>query len=624
MLPRCLAAVRDAVDELVIVDTGSKDRTREIALRVRREASSTSSGPARSATPATSPSTPRPATGSCSSTPTRSSSRATASACARCAGQTWREAHYLLETNHTGTLEDGTAVTHNALRVFRNRPGLRFEGRIHEQIAQHLPAFLPERLARLRRAHRPLRLPRRGPRREGEVAPQHRAARAPGRRGARQPVPRIQPRLGVRRRRRHAPPRWSKFESAWARVRNDQHIATYGFVPSLAGRLVRALRVTGPPRGRARARRRGPAHLPGLHRRPARAGDRRRRAGRPRDRDRRARALPGVGRRAEHVLRDDGQRHVPARWRRSPTSSARAGDLDGAEELLRTLPSPSTPVFLGHDRAAHPPRCSPAARTPEEAVAAAEADGELPLVRALHARRRALRERRVGGRRGAAPPRARGPAGRRAARVALGEALLSQSRFAEAADVARVRRPSTRPGRRAAARHRGVRPARRGGRRRRGPRRPGAGPARPGCRTARRARCEAWVRPRAPARRPSAGSVPAGAAALTLTMLEALLRLQDFELFAQLLPVVDALALTARDRRELLARMYLRRGFLESAGDEWVAAIQEDGRRRGRARRASRRSPPPAGSTRTPSCWPARRARSRRRERARDAGIPRP
>ena len=32
MLPRCLAAVRDAVDEIVIVDTGSKDRTREIAL----------------------------------------------------------------------------------------------------------------------------------------------------------------------------------------------------------------------------------------------------------------------------------------------------------------------------------------------------------------------------------------------------------------------------------------------------------------------------------------------------------------------------------------------------------------------------------------------------------------
>ena len=33
----------------------------------------------------------------------------------------------------------------------------------------------------------------------------------------------------------------------------------------------------------------------------------------------------------------------------------------------------------------------------------------------------------------------------------------------------------------------------------------------------------------------------------------------------------------ARERRELLAAMYLRRGFLESAADEWIAAVQEDG-----------------------------------------------
>ena len=36
-------------------------------------------------------------------------------------------------------------------------------------------------------------------------------------------------------------------------------------------------------------------------------------------------------------------------------------------------------------------------------------------------------------------------------------------------------------------------------------------------------------------------------------------------------------ALGRRDRRELRARMYLRRGFLDSAADEWLAAIQEDG-----------------------------------------------
>ena len=37
MLPRCLAAVKDAVDEIIIVDTGSTDRTIEIARVVRRD-----------------------------------------------------------------------------------------------------------------------------------------------------------------------------------------------------------------------------------------------------------------------------------------------------------------------------------------------------------------------------------------------------------------------------------------------------------------------------------------------------------------------------------------------------------------------------------------------------------
>ena len=61
-------------------------------------------------------------------------------------GRTWREAFYLVETNYTGEAGDGTALTHNALRVFRNRPEYRFEGRLHEQITQHLPAYAPERI----------------------------------------------------------------------------------------------------------------------------------------------------------------------------------------------------------------------------------------------------------------------------------------------------------------------------------------------------------------------------------------------------------------------------------------------------------------------------------------------
>jgi tetratricopeptide (TPR) repeat protein len=60
-----------------------------------------------------------------------------------------------------------------------------------------------------------------------------------------------------------------------------------------------------------------------------------------------------------------------------------------------------------------------------------------------------------------------------------------------------------------------------------------------------------------------------------MTMLEALLRVTDVDAFATLVPLVDALTLPWRERRELLARLYLRRGFLESAADEWIAVVQE-------------------------------------------------
>jgi hypothetical protein len=79
----------------------------------------------------------------------------------------------------------------------------------------------------------------------------------------------------------------------------------------------------------------------------------------------------------------------------------------------------------------------------------------------------------------------------------------------------------------------------------------------------------------------SGGEVPATlpleTGALLALTLEALLRVQEVDAFAELVQLVDRLALARRERRELMANMYLRRGFLESAGDEWVAAVQEDG-----------------------------------------------
>jgi tetratricopeptide (TPR) repeat protein len=45
-----------------------------------------------------------------------------------------------------GGTEDGYATTDNMLRVFRNRPQYRFEGRVHEQISHNLPHYAPGRI----------------------------------------------------------------------------------------------------------------------------------------------------------------------------------------------------------------------------------------------------------------------------------------------------------------------------------------------------------------------------------------------------------------------------------------------------------------------------------------------
>jgi len=72
-------------------------------------------------------------------------------------------------------------------------------------------------------------------------------------------------------------------------------------------------------------------------------------------------------------------------------------------------------------------------------------------------------------------------------------------------------------------------------------------------------------------------AVPATAAPLVATMLEALARLEDFDGFERLAGVVERLALPWRDQRELLAGVYLRRGFYESAAQEWIGTVERQG-----------------------------------------------
>src|SRR3954469_12610294 len=145
MLPRCLAAVKDAVDEMIVVDTGSTDRTVEIAESFGATVLH------------------HEWTGDFAAARNVSFEAATgdwviyldadevlveedAERLRACAGRTWREAFAFVETNYTGDVEDGTAMTHTALRMFRNRPEYRFKGRLHEQMAYALPGYLTERI----------------------------------------------------------------------------------------------------------------------------------------------------------------------------------------------------------------------------------------------------------------------------------------------------------------------------------------------------------------------------------------------------------------------------------------------------------------------------------------------
>jgi hypothetical protein len=144
MLPGCLEAVKDVVDEMIVVDTGSTDGTVAIAERFGATV------------------VHFPWNGSFADARNVSIDHATcdwvmyldadehlmpedAPKLRELLTKTWREAFYLVETNYTGGDESGSAVTHHALRLWRRRPHYRFEGRIHEQKTHTMPTYLPER-----------------------------------------------------------------------------------------------------------------------------------------------------------------------------------------------------------------------------------------------------------------------------------------------------------------------------------------------------------------------------------------------------------------------------------------------------------------------------------------------
>jgi tetratricopeptide (TPR) repeat protein len=147
MLPRCLAAAAPAVDEIIIVDTGSRDRTIEITRSFGAHVIE------------------RAWSGDFSAARNVSFENATcdwilfldadqelaaedATRLRALAGEVWHEAVYLREINDSADQEVGAGSDIPILRVFRNRPEYRFHGRVHEQIIDTLPQGLPELIGR--------------------------------------------------------------------------------------------------------------------------------------------------------------------------------------------------------------------------------------------------------------------------------------------------------------------------------------------------------------------------------------------------------------------------------------------------------------------------------------------
>src|SRR3954452_7670979 len=565
MLPRSLAAVRDAVDEIIVVDTGSTDRTIEIARSFGAKVIE------------------REWTGSFADARNASFDAATgdwvmfldadevlvaddAQRLREVTGRTWREAFYLVETNFTGELGDGTAVTHNALRVFRNRPEYRFEGRIHEQIAQKLPTGQPERIeitdVRVEhygylgvvrdakdKSRRNLELLERQLTEDGEEA-----GFLHFNLGSEYAV------LGENEKAR------ASFERAWEVMRGQPDLAAYGYIPSLIARLVRARRLTGAAEAAVELAEEGLRLLPRLTDLVFAQAEAAGAAGRTDaaialyerclemgDAPSRYSATAGLG--SYIALEALANLHRESR------------DAGAARELLaRCLEH--HPQYVG---AVGPYALALIAdgAGPDEMLAEIEARTDALTASARFLVGTALYEAGHATEAGAqfaavvaAQPQNAG------ARVALAESLLSQRRWDEAAAAAAAvadGAPFAGAARRTGLFARIV-----------------AGDAAAAGDAAGRAAAaldpveldgyDAW-------RRLVAGEAPAPVAAdrvpALAVALEALLRVEEFDAVGGVLAIIEQSTMPLRARRELLANVYLRRGFLESAGDEWMAACNE-------------------------------------------------
>ncbi|MCD6727148.1 MAG: glycosyltransferase [Solirubrobacteraceae bacterium] len=566
MLPRCLAAARPAVDEIVVVDTGSTDRTIEIARSfgarvIEREWTGSFAQARNVALDA--------ATGDWILVLDADEILVEGDAprLRVLLGRTWREAFYLVETNHTGEIGDGTAVTHNTLRLLRNRPEYRYEGRIHEQIGQSLPGGLPERLeasdVRIDhfgylgvvrhdkdKARRNVELLQRQQNEGDESIFLH--FNLGSEYGAAGEVE-----AAV-----------ATFERAWDLVRADPQREAFGFVPALVARLVRARRLVGRAEDAIALADEGLSFLPGFTDLVLEQ----------------ALAAGGSGdfqRSVELFERCLEMGDAPSRYMATVGAGSflalvgladvrkAMGDTRSTLEILRRCLT-EHPLYPGAVAPYADALLASGAAAPDVEAAIVELIGTpgpsarfllaIALYEAGHAAAAEPHLRAVV----AAQPRNAG------ARVALAECLLSLRRWTEAADEAAAV-PAGDP--RASSARRTELFARIVAADLTGAQRTGV-VADGDLPVGELAAYEAWGRAAAGA---SADVVSREGALSLAVALEALLRVREVDAAGPLAALIERSALQARERHELLAGIYLRRGFLDSAADEWTAACREDG-----------------------------------------------
>ncbi len=566
MLPKCLDAVAEFVDELIIVDTGSTDRTVEIAESFGAKVLH------------------HTWTGDFSEARNVGFDAATCDwkmfldadevlvegegpKLRALLGHTWREAMYLVETNYTGDMDHGTSVDHNALRIFRNRPEYRFRDRIHEQIAYALP-LITERLevSQVRIDHfgylGVVREERDKSRRNIELLEQQIEEGNNG--------PFVHFNLGSEHMAIDEPEAaLAEFRIAWELMESDPDRGSYPYFPSLASRYLRSLRHCGHYDEVASTGDLVLKLLPGFTDVVLEQADTLQSAGDIEGAEARYRDAIAMGdaptkyagsrgagsfmaRQALAMLLIGADRHAEA------AEELRECLRDRPEYLAATQPLAQCLLVLGHDAADIRAEFAELIGEPSSAALfllavpfyerGQIADAEQFLRESL--------EQRPGAHR---------------ARLALAEALLSRSAFDEALAEVRKIDPDTPVG--MLASRSGLFAA--------------LAPAEPDPEVVAVARAYAVEASMYPAElelfdawasaEDAQGALDPCVAPLVVIMLEALARIEAFESFERLASALQAVDLPDRERREILAGVYLSRGFTDLAANEWIEIVDAYG-----------------------------------------------